>query len=244
MRDQATRRLAYGGLMAALIALLTAYVHLSVFIPCRLATRTWAMSALFWPASSWGRLPLCLRAWVRALVDVLLGAFATYAPFTLVIKGVMGFVLGKFLVAKRFSVRNACCCCSWRRSWWGAYFLTDTLLYGVEAAIGSVVGTACRAASCSLAAWSSCPCTARCRSAYVGKGSKGRKAPSRGCPRGGVFFNPSVFSQRPYWASFCKAESKRSRASGLRRQMALRSSRTSSRLVRPLAGQARARRAN
>ena len=27
MRDQATRRLAYGGLMAALIALLTAYVH-------------------------------------------------------------------------------------------------------------------------------------------------------------------------------------------------------------------------
>ena len=30
MRDQTTRRLAYGGLMAALIALLTAYVRLDI----------------------------------------------------------------------------------------------------------------------------------------------------------------------------------------------------------------------
>mgnify|MGYP000335039313 CR=1 FL=1 len=69
-----------------------------------------------------------------------LGAFATYAPFTLVIKGVMGFVLGKFLVAKRFSVRNACLLLLMAAFMVGAYFLTDTLLYGVEAAIGSVVG--------------------------------------------------------------------------------------------------------
>ena len=140
MRDQATRRLAYGGLMAALIALLTAYVHLSVFIPMQAGYAHLGDVGIVLASIIMGPFAAVPAALGSALVDVLLGAFATYAPFTLVIKGVMGFVLGKFLVAKCFSVRNACLLLLMAAFMVGAYFFTDTLLYGVEAAIGSVVG--------------------------------------------------------------------------------------------------------
>ena len=147
MRDQATRRLAYGGLMAALIALLTAYVHLSVFIPMQAGYAHLGDVGIVLASIIMGPFAAVPAALGSALVDVLLGAFATYAPFTLVIKGVMGFVLGKFLVAKRFSVRNACLLLLMAAFMVGAYFLTDTLLYGVEAAIGSVVGNCVQGAA-------------------------------------------------------------------------------------------------
>ena len=71
----------------------------------------------------------------------------TYAPFTLVIKGAMGFFMGKWLVAKRFSARNIALLVLTAAFMVGAYFLTDTLLYGVEAAIGSVVGNCVQGAA-------------------------------------------------------------------------------------------------
>ena len=140
MNRTTTRRLAYGGLMAALIALLTAYVRLDIlfFISMRgyahLGDVGIVLSSLV--MGPFAAVPAALGS---AIADLLAG-YVTYAPFTLVIKGVMGFVLGKWLAAKRLSVRNVCLLVLTAAFMVGAYFLTDTLLYGVEAAIGSVFG--------------------------------------------------------------------------------------------------------
>lgn len=140
MHKTATRRLAYGGLMAALIALLTAYVRLDIlfFISMKgyahLGDVGIVLASLV--MGPFAAVPAALGS---ALADLLAG-YVTYAPFTLVIKGLMGFALGKWLAAKRFSVRNVLLLVATAAFMVGAYFLTDTLLYGVEAAIGSVFG--------------------------------------------------------------------------------------------------------
>ena len=50
-------------------------------------------------------------------------------------------------MAKRFSARNIALLLLTAAFMVGAYFLTDTLLYGVEAAIGSVVGNCVQGAA-------------------------------------------------------------------------------------------------
>ena len=140
MRDQTTRRLAYGGLMAALIALLTAYVRLDIlfFISMRGNAHLGDVGIVI-TSLLMGPFAAAPAALGSAIADLLAG-YVTYAPFTLVIKGAMGFCMGKWLVAKRFSARNIAILVLTAAFMVGAYFLTDTLLYGVEAAIGSVLG--------------------------------------------------------------------------------------------------------
>ena len=148
MRDQMTRRLAYGGLMAALIALLTAYVRLDIlfFLSMHSGYAHLGDVGIVIASLLMGPFAAVPAALGSAIADLLAG-YVTYAPFTLVIKGAMGFFMGKWLVAKRFSARNIALLLLTAAFMVGAYFLTDTLLYGVEAAIGSVVGNCVQGAA-------------------------------------------------------------------------------------------------
>ena len=141
MKDSKTRRLAYGGLMAALIALLTAYVRLDIlfFLSMRSGYAHLGDVGIVLSSLVMGPFAAVPAALGSAIADLLAG-YVTYAPFTLAIKGAMGFMLGKWLVPKRFSARNIALLVLAAAFMVGAYFLTDTLLYGLEAAIGSVIG--------------------------------------------------------------------------------------------------------
>ncbi len=141
MGKSSTRRLAYGGLMAALIALLTAYVGLDIlfFLSMRSGYAHLGDVGIVLASLVMGPFAAVPAALGSAIADLLAG-YVTYAPFTLIIKGAMGFILGKWLIAKRFSVRNIALLVVTAAFMVGAYFLTDTLLYGVEAAIGSILG--------------------------------------------------------------------------------------------------------
>ena len=75
-----------------------------------------------------------------ALADLIYG-YVFYAPFTLVIKGAMGFFAGKFL-KNGLSVRNILTVAGISVF---AYFLTDMVLYGWAAAAGSIVGNIAQA---------------------------------------------------------------------------------------------------
>ena len=78
-----------------------------------------------------------------ALADLIYG-YVFYAPFTLVIKGAMGFFAGKFL-KKGLSVRNILTVAGISVFMVLAYFLTDMVLYGWAAAAGSIVGNIAQA---------------------------------------------------------------------------------------------------
>jgi len=123
--------------MAAVIAVLTAYVRLPV-VMLKGYTHLGDVGIL---ASSLilGPFALLPAAVGSALADLLAG-YAQYAPFTLIIKGAMGFAMGKWISVKRFSAINLLVLFASAAFMVGAYFLTDALLYGWEAAIASVVG--------------------------------------------------------------------------------------------------------
>lgn len=142
MNSDKTLRLAHGGLLAALIALLTAYVRIPM--PMRagyahLGDAGIALAGLF--LGPYAAIPAAIGS---ALADVLAG-WASYALFTAVIKCVMGFVLGKYLVIKKFSLRNLLALLLAAAFMVAGYFGADSVMYGVAAAIGSVVGNCVQA---------------------------------------------------------------------------------------------------
>ena len=137
MHRNATLKLAYGGLLAAMIALLTAYVRLPVVMLkgyAHLGDLGILLSSLM--LGPFAAVPAAIGS---GLADILAG-YITYAPFTLIIKGAMGFFMGKWILSQRFSVRNLLVLVLTAAFMVGTYFLTDALLYGVEAAIASIVG--------------------------------------------------------------------------------------------------------
>lgn len=73
-----------------------------------------------------------------ALTDLIYG-YMIYIPFTLVIKGAMGWAAGKFL-HRGFRVKNVLTVIAIAAFMVLAYFLTDMVLYGWAAAAGSVLG--------------------------------------------------------------------------------------------------------
>ena len=77
-----------------------------------------------------------------ALIDLF--GFAIYAPFTLVIKGAMGFFAGKFLKSG-LKVKNIAIVIAISAFMVLAYFLTDMVLYGWATALGSALGNVTQA---------------------------------------------------------------------------------------------------
>lgn len=137
MKKNLTMRLALGGLYAAVIALLTAYVRIP--FPMQSGYAHLGDLGILLASLTLGPFAFLPAAIGSGLADVLAG-FAAYAPFTLLVKGVMGYLLGLLIVRKEFAVRNFFVLLLNAAFMVGAYFLTDTVLYGWAGAVGSLVG--------------------------------------------------------------------------------------------------------
>ncbi len=135
------RRLTYSGLLAAIIAVLTAYVK--VPIPAGYAhvgDGAVILSGLI--LGPFGAIPAAIGS---ALGDVLAG-YGHYAIFSAIIKGVMALIVGFFIrIDERCSIRNIITLIVafvWMPL---AYLPVDSFFYGFEAALASVPGNLAQA---------------------------------------------------------------------------------------------------
>ena len=135
------RRLTHSGLLAALIALLTAYVK--VPIPAGFAHMGDAaviLSGLL--LGPYGVLPAAVGS---ALGDLMAG-YQHYAVFSALIKGVMAWVAGKWMIpAERVSVRNVLALIVVFLWMVIAYFPVNALLYSLDMAYVSIPGNLAQA---------------------------------------------------------------------------------------------------
>ena len=132
-----TRRLVYQSLIAALIALCTAFIKLPVSI-----TNGYVHlgdGAIFLAAALLGPSGCAAAAIGSALADTLFGYYVYIIP-TFLIKGAMGLIAG-LMLGKRPRV-NVCATCVYALCelvMVAGYFLFETCLYGIGAAAGAVV---------------------------------------------------------------------------------------------------------
>ncbi len=137
MSHQSTRRLVYQSLIAALIALCTAFIKLPVSI-----TNGYIHlgdGAIFLAAALLGPSGCAAAAVGSALADMLFGYY-TYILPTFLIKGLMGLIAGLLLGKKpKVSLRSACVYALCELIMVVGYFLFELCLYGAGAAIGAVI---------------------------------------------------------------------------------------------------------
>ncbi len=119
------RRLAYGGLLTAVIAALTAYVKVPItggyFHPGDGAI---ALSCVL--LGPYAAIPAALGSF---LADVLSG-YLQYAPYTLIIKGLMGLVAGWGLKTGKLGMRSASALVAAGAILVGGYFVVDLFMGG------------------------------------------------------------------------------------------------------------------
>ena len=133
MNGKKIRQLTMGGLLGALVALLTAYVSVPIaggyFHPGD------AMIALAgYLLGPFAAVPAAIGS---ALADLLAG-YTIYAPFTLVIKGVLGLVAGYGCGGGKTGARAALMMLLGGVVIVGGYFITDALLYSTATALISL----------------------------------------------------------------------------------------------------------
>jgi uncharacterized membrane protein len=120
------RRLVYGALLTAIVATLTAYVKVPIpggyFHPGDSAI---ALSAVL--LGPWAAIPAALGSF---LADALSG-YLQYAPYTLVIKGLMGFVAGWGLATGKLCVKSIFSLAAAGAILVGGYFCADLIMGGV-----------------------------------------------------------------------------------------------------------------
>lgn len=140
-----TRFLASSGIGIALVAVMTMLVQVPVpqtrgYINLG-DTMILVLALLF----GW-KVGLVAGGFGSALADIL-GGYAYWAPFTLVIKGIEGLVVGAFASSeKKWGTRVFFCILG---SLWmvGGYFLVETFLYGRGAALAELPGNFLQAAA-------------------------------------------------------------------------------------------------
>lgn len=137
MPNQSTRRLVYQSLIAALIALCTAFIKLPV--PITNGYIHLGDGAIFLSAALLGSGGCAAAAIGSALADMLFGYY-TYILPTFIIKGLMGLVAGLLLGKKpTFSLRSICVYVLCELIMVAGYFLFELCLYGAGAALGAVI---------------------------------------------------------------------------------------------------------
>ena len=131
-----TRRLVYQSLIAALIALCTAFIKLPVSITNGYVHM--GDGAIFLAAALLGPSGCAAAAIGSALADALFGYYIYIVP-TFIIKGAMGLIAGLMLGKKpRVNIRAICVYVLCELVMVAGYFLFETCLYGVGAALGAV----------------------------------------------------------------------------------------------------------
>lgn len=129
MTGRNIRRLAFGGLLTALIAALTAYVRISIpggyLNPGDMAI---ALAALL--MGPYAAIPAALGS---MLADML--GYPQYAVFTLIIKGLMGLIAGWGMKSAKLGVRSVLSICISGIVLVGGYFIADIILGDIGLAI-------------------------------------------------------------------------------------------------------------
>lgn len=133
MNSQNIRRLTLGGMLAALTAVFTAYVSIPIaggyFHP---GDAMIALSGVV--LGPFAAIPAAIGS---CLADLLAGC-AIYAPFTFVIKGLTGLIAGWGTVGGKINIRSAGVLALGGLTVVGGYFVADSILYGVKAALASI----------------------------------------------------------------------------------------------------------
>lgn len=81
----------------------------------------------------------------------LLSGYALYAPFTLIIKGIEGYMIGQFIKKEKSSYIFVFCLISTIFMVFG-YFVSEWFLYGFGGALANVVGNSIQALVCATIA--------------------------------------------------------------------------------------------
>ena len=128
-----TKRLAYGGLLAALIMVATAYLK----FPTTLGYIHIGDGIIYLSAAILGPFAGLVAAVGSCLADLLAG-YVTYAPVTFIIKGITGLVAGYLLQKKTRSVAYSALLLLLLQAFMVlGYFLFEAILYGMPAALPS-----------------------------------------------------------------------------------------------------------
>lgn len=130
------RKMVYGGLLAAVVALLTAFIKLPV--PVTNGYIHMGDGAIFLAAALLGPYAAIPAAIGSALADML-GGYYIYMLPTAVIKGVMGYISGRWIGKKAVSVRNVLLFAGCEVLMVAGYFVFEWAMYGIAAAIGAVL---------------------------------------------------------------------------------------------------------
>lgn len=141
MNSKKIKRLTLGGMLAALTAVFTAYVSLPIaggyFHP---GDAMIALSGVV--LGSFAAIPAAIGS---CLADLLAG-YTIYAPFTFVIKGLMGLIAGWGCVRGKINIKSVGALLLGGLVVVGGYFVTDSILYGAETALASVLWNALQGA--------------------------------------------------------------------------------------------------
>lgn len=135
-----TRQLCLAGLLTAIVMVMT---MIRLPVPMMQGYPHIGDAAILLCGLVLGPLGAVPAALGSALTDLIYG-YVYYAPFTLVIKGAMGFFAGKFLKSG-LNVKNIAIVIAISAFMVLAYFLTDMVLYGWAAALGSALGNVTQA---------------------------------------------------------------------------------------------------
>jgi len=127
MNARKIRRLAYGGLLTAIITVLTLYFKIPItggyFHPGDSAI---ALACVL--LGPYAAIPAALGS---AFSDILSGLYVAYWPYTLVIKGLMGFVAGWGLATGKLGVRSILSLACAGAILVGGYFVADWIMGGI-----------------------------------------------------------------------------------------------------------------
>ena len=143
MNSRKIRRITVGGMLAALVAVLTAYVSVPIaggyFHPGDAMIAL--SSAILGPYAA---IPAAIGS---GFADMLAG-YTIYAPFTFVIKGLVGLVAGMSIRSGKIGIKTAALIVISGIIIPAGYFATDLILYGFATAIASVAWNCLQAAIC------------------------------------------------------------------------------------------------
>jgi len=142
---ESTRTLTYSAIAIALVAIAT--MSLQIPIPQTRGYINLGDTLIFVFALLWGaRVGALAGGLGSALADLLTG-YAHWAPFTLIIKGIEGFLVGAFAAREKNLPKRILFLSLAGLEMVGGYFLAGSLLYGPGVAIIEIPGNLVQAGS-------------------------------------------------------------------------------------------------
>ena len=135
MNRKKLKRMVRGGLMAAVVAVMTAMIKLPV--PATGGYVHPGDGAIYLAAYLMGPMAAVPAALGSALADIL-GGYAVYALPTALIKGAMGWMAGKMIAGGK-TIRNVLAFMLCEVVMVAGYFAFEWMMYGAGAAIGAVI---------------------------------------------------------------------------------------------------------